>query len=200
MCTTCACRALAGIGQYTLKADLPSARRSVPTSNVTYRGVTIGRVTDVEPTETGARATMSIGDKYKIPVDASANVHSVTAVGEQYLDLVSDRQPRHSTSSAGQTITKSTVPECRSGRRSTPPTTALAAIPADKIPVLLDETALAVGGLGPTLQRLVDGTQSFVSDLKNNIGDVNDIVDNSRADRRQPGRLRGRHLRSGRRT
>ena len=80
--------ALAGIGQYPLKVDLPAAGGLYKTANVTYRGVSIGRVTDVEPTETGARATLSIGDKYKIPTDASANVHSVTAVGEQYVDLV----------------------------------------------------------------------------------------------------------------
>jgi phospholipid/cholesterol/gamma-HCH transport system substrate-binding protein len=38
---------------------------------------------------------------------------------------------------------------------------------------------LAVGGLGPSLQRLVDGTQALVSDLKTNIQDVNDIIQNS---------------------
>ena len=39
---------------------------------------------------------------------------------------------------------------------------ALAAIPSDKIPTVLDETALAVGGLGPTLQRLLDNTQAWL--------------------------------------
>ena len=82
-----------GIGQYTLKADLPTSGGLYKTANVTYRGQTIGRVTAVEPTETGVQATMSIGDRYKIPVDASANVHSVSAVGEQYLDLVSTGNP-----------------------------------------------------------------------------------------------------------
>src|ERR1700739_506011 len=64
-----------GIGQYTLKADLPTSGGLYKTSNVTYRGETIGRVTAVEPTETGVRATMRIGDRYKIPVDASAHTH-----------------------------------------------------------------------------------------------------------------------------
>ena len=81
---------LAGVGQYTLKADLPSSGGLYRTANVTYRGVTIGRVTNVEPTDTGVRATMSIGNEFKIPVNTVANVHSVSAVGEQYLDLVSD--------------------------------------------------------------------------------------------------------------
>ena len=96
---------LAGIGQYTLKAELPASGGLYPTANVTYRGITIGKVTDVEPTPTGAEATMSIDSRYKIPVDAIANVHSVSAVGEQYLDLVSSGNPGKYFSE-GQTITK----------------------------------------------------------------------------------------------
>ena len=52
-------------------------------------------------------------------------------------------------------------------------------LPKEKIAGLLDETSLAVGGLGPALQRLVDGTQAIVGDFKTNIGDVNDIINNS---------------------
>ena len=79
-----------GIGQYQLKAELPASGGLYSTANVTYRGITIGKVTAVEPTENGAEATMSIASKFKIPLDAVANVHSVSAVGEQYLDLVSE--------------------------------------------------------------------------------------------------------------
>ncbi|WP_156764486.1 MlaD family protein, partial [Mycobacterium sp. E3247] len=57
-----------GIGQYTLKAELPASGGLYKTSNVTYRGETIGTVTAVEPTKTGARVTMSIADRYKIPI------------------------------------------------------------------------------------------------------------------------------------
>ena len=39
---------LLGVGQYTLYADLPQSGGLYRTSNVTYRGVTIGRVTAVE--------------------------------------------------------------------------------------------------------------------------------------------------------
>ncbi len=168
---------LVGVGQYTLTADLPTAGGLYKTSNVTYRGVSIGKVTNIEPTETGARATLRISDKYKIPVDASANVRSVTAIGEQYLDLVSDGNSDQFFAS-GQTITKSSVP-VPVGPALDAAYRSLAAIPSDKIPNLLDETALAVGGLGPTLQRLVDNTSTFVGELNDNIGDINDIVDNA---------------------
>lgn len=167
----------AGIGQYTLKADLPVSGGLYKTANVTYRGATIGTVTAVEPTETGARVTMSIADNYQIPIDASANVHSVSAVGEQYLDLVSLGNPAQYFS-PGQTITKGTVPT-EIGPALDAANRGLAVLPKEKIASLLDETAQAVGGLGPALQRLVDATQAIAGDFKANIGDVDDIIQNS---------------------
>lgn len=168
---------LLGIGRYTLKADLPASGGLYPTANVTYRGVTIGRVTEVAPTPTGVKATMSIDSHYKIPVDAIANVHSVSAVGEQYLDLVSAGNPGKVFSS-GQTITKGTVPS-EIGPALDTANRGLAVLPKDKIGTLLDETAASVGGLGPALQRLVDSTQAIAGDFKTNIGEVNDIIAHS---------------------
>ena len=167
----------AGIGQYTLQADLPTSGGLYKTANVTYRGETIGTVTAVEPTETGAHVTMSISIRYQIPIDASAHVHSVSAVGEQYLDLVSVGSPGKYFS-PGQTITKATVPP-EIGPALDAANRGLAALPKDKIASLLDETAQAVGGLGPALQRLVDATQAIAGDFKTNIQDVNDIIQNS---------------------
>jgi phospholipid/cholesterol/gamma-HCH transport system substrate-binding protein len=166
-----------GIGQYTLKADLPTSGGLYKTANVTYRGETIGKVTAVEPTETGAQATMSISSRYKIPFNASANVHSVSAVGEQYLDLVSEGNPGKYFS-PGQTITTSTVP-AEIGPALDAANRGLAVLPKDKLAALLDETAQAVGGLGPALQRLVDATQAIASDFKTNIDDIDDIIQNA---------------------
>jgi phospholipid/cholesterol/gamma-HCH transport system substrate-binding protein len=168
---------LVGIGQYELKADLPASGGLYPTANVTYRGITIGKVTAVEPTEKGAQATMSIADEFKIPLDSSANVHSVSAVGEQYLDLVSQGHS-HGYFAAGQTVTKSTVPS-EIGPALDTANRGLEVLPKDKIGQLLDETAESVGGLGPALQRLVDSTQAIVGDFKTNINQVDDIIQNS---------------------
>jgi phospholipid/cholesterol/gamma-HCH transport system substrate-binding protein len=168
---------LVGIGQYQLKADLPASGGLYPTANVTYRGITIGKVTDVEPTEHGAQATMSIASQYKIPLDASANVHSVSAVGEQYLDLVSEGKAQ-GFFSPGQTMTKGTVPS-EIGPALDTANRGLEVLPKDKIGQLLDETAESVGGLGPALQRLVDSTQAIVGDFKTNIDQVDDIIQNS---------------------
>ncbi len=168
---------LVGIGRYNLKADLSESGGLYKTANVTYRGITIGKVTDIEPTERGAQATMSIDSRYKIPVDAIANVHSVSAVGEQYLDLTSPHNPAKYLSD-GQTITKSTVP-AQIGPLLDAANKGLSVLPKEKISTLLDETAQAVGGLGPSLQRLVDSTQAIVKNFDTNIRDVDDIIQNS---------------------
>jgi len=169
---------LMGIGRYTLKAELPASGGLYPTSNVTYRGITIGKVTTVEPTEQGAEATMSIDSRYKVPADATANVHSVSAVGEQYLDLVSTGNNPGKFLSEGQTITKGTVPS-EIGPALDTANRGLAVLPKEKIGQLLDEAAQSVGGLGPALERLVDSTQAIVGDFKTNITNVNDIIQNS---------------------
>jgi phospholipid/cholesterol/gamma-HCH transport system substrate-binding protein len=166
-----------GVGQYRLVAELPASGGLYRTSNVTYRGIQIGRVTKVEPTKNGVRATLSIDSRYKIPIDASANVHSVSAIGEQYLDLVSAGDPGKFYS-PGETITKGTVPS-EIGPALDAANRGLSVLPKRKIASLLDETAQAVGGLGPALQRLVDSTQSIVGDFEANISDVNDIIENS---------------------
>ena len=129
------------------------------------------------PTERGARATMSIDDRFKIPADASANVHSVSAIGEQYLDLVSTGNPGQYLS-PGSTITESTVPS-EVGPALDAANEGLAVLPKEKIDALLTETSNAVGGLGPALQRLVDSTTNVAQGFKDNLPQVNDIIANA---------------------
>ena len=168
---------LVGIGQYKLYAELPRSGGLYGTANVTYRGTQIGKVTSVEPTENGARATMSIDSQFKIPADASANVHSVSAIGEQYLDLVSEGNPGQFLSD-GATITDGTVPS-EVGPALDAANQSLAVLPKEKIDSLLTETANAVGGLGPALQRLVDSTTNLAQGFKDDLPAVNDIIAHS---------------------
>ncbi|HWS91254.1 MAG TPA: MlaD family protein, partial [Mycobacterium sp.] len=165
---------LIGVDHYTVYAELPQSGGLYRTANVTYRGITIGKVTGVEPTVRGARATMSIDNRYQIPADASANVHSVSAIGEQYIDLVSTAN-RGPYLRNGQTITKSTVPS-QIGPALDAANRGLAVLPKEKVPSLLYETSQALGGLGPSLQRLVNATQAIAHDFRGSIDDVDDII------------------------
>jgi hypothetical protein len=83
---------LLSIGRMTVTLQLPTTGGLYRFSNVTYRGVEVGKVTDVHATRDGAEATLSLSTSPKIPADLQADVRSVSAIGEQYVDL----QPRTS--------------------------------------------------------------------------------------------------------
>lgn len=169
--------ALVGIGRYTLNVELESSGGLYPTANVTYRGTTIGKVTSVEPIGGRVRATLSVDDRYRVPVDVVANVHSVSAVGEQFLDLVDDGSSAQFLAD-GQTIVRSTVPQ-PIGPLIDAANQAVDALPQDKLAALLKETSRSVGDLGPTLQRLVDSAQALGGDLAANADSLDALIDDS---------------------
>ncbi|HZN79602.1 MAG TPA: MlaD family protein, partial [Mycobacterium sp.] len=169
---------VAGVGTYDLHAKLPRSGGLYSTANVTYRGTQIGKVIDVKPTETGAEATLRIDNRYKIPIDSVPNVHSVSAIGEQYLDLVSTGNPGQYYQN-GQMITQMGTVPSEVGPALDSANRGLAVLPKEKIDQLLTETSNAVGGLGPALQRLVDSTTNIAQGFKDNLPQVDDIIAHS---------------------
>ena len=73
------------------------------------------------------------------------------------------------------TITKTTVPS-QIGPALDAANRALATLPKDKVATLLHETSVAVGGLGPSLRRLVDATGAIAHDFRGSIDDIDDII------------------------
>jgi len=107
-------------------------------------------VTDVEPTKQGVQATLSIDNRFKIPVDASANVIRSRRSASSNIDLVSDGNRVSISSRADDHEGHCAQPDRADvGRRGSWANGAA----QEKIASLLDETSQAVGGLGPTLHR-----------------------------------------------
>ena len=122
---------------------------------MTYRGVQIGKVTDVKLTENGAEATLTLDTSPKIPADLQAEVRSVSAVGEQYVDLA----PTHRLRSVperrlGHRQGQHHDPASRSVRCSIKSASWSDSIPEDRISDLLDESFKAFNGAGPDFQSL----------------------------------------------
>ena len=86
---------LFGVGRYTVTMELPQTGGLYATGNVTYRGTEVGRVQSVHLTDTGVAAVLSLKSGIDIPSDVKAEVHSQSAIGEQYVDLLprSDTAP-----------------------------------------------------------------------------------------------------------
>lgn len=77
-----------GIGTYKVTADFIGGGGIYKSANVTYRGVTVGRVEDVRLSDHGVDAQMRLNSATKIPGNVTATVKSMSAIGEQYIDLV----------------------------------------------------------------------------------------------------------------
>lgn len=72
---------------YPLYVSLPEAGGLLADKEVTYRGVSVGEIDDVELEGGGVRVTMGIDDGVAIPREVDIVVLRQSAVGEQALDL-----------------------------------------------------------------------------------------------------------------
>jgi phospholipid/cholesterol/gamma-HCH transport system substrate-binding protein len=168
---------LFGVGRYTVKMQLPEAGGLYGTGNVTYRGSEVGRVQSVRLTDTGVEAVLSLKSGIPIPSDLKAEVHSQSAIGESYVELL----PRNGTSPPlkdGDVI--------RPADTSVPPDinallsaadNALGAIPHDNLKTVVDESYTAVGGLGPELSRLIMGSSNLAIEARKNLDPLVALID-----------------------
>ncbi|CAN5332760.1 MlaD family protein [soil metagenome] len=169
--------AMMGIGQYSVTVELPVSAGLYPSANVTYRGVAVGRVEQVRLTTTGVEAVLALRSGIDIPSDVDAQVHSQSAVGEQYVALLPQ-------SDAGPPLHDGDV--IARGRTSVPAdlngllddtNAGLLAIPRDDLRTVIDESATAVGGLGPELSRLIKGTATLAIDARDNLASLTTVID-----------------------
>lgn len=157
---------LFGIGEYKVTVDLPQSGGLYETSVVTYRGTDVGQVKSVGVTATGVRAVLAMRSGVKVPSDVQASVHSRSAIGEQYIELTPQpgkEDGQHSpTLRDGDVITAGHVDvPVDIGHLLDMTNRALQAIPRDNLRTVIDETNRAVGGLGPELSRIVDGSAAL---------------------------------------
>lgn len=169
---------LFGIGQYAVTLELDSTGGLYPTGNVTYRGTEVGRVKSVGLNENGSvQAVLTLRSGIDIPSDLRAEVHSQSAIGEQYVELL----PRNAAAPPlkdGDVIAAKDAfipPDINSLLGAA--NTGLQAIPHDNLKTAIDESYAAVGGLGPEISRLVRGSTALASDARKNLDSLTTLID-----------------------
>lgn len=170
---------MVGLNRLTVKLELPATGGLYRYSNVTYRGVQIGRVTDVVLTQKGAEATMSLDTSPKIPADLAADVRSVSAVGEQYVDLRprTDSGPYLKDGSV-ISVENTTIPQ-QVGPMLDQVSSLLKSVPKERLSDLLDESFKAFNGAGDDFQSLLDSSAS-ISQYLNEVSDQSKaLIDDS---------------------
>jgi phospholipid/cholesterol/gamma-HCH transport system substrate-binding protein len=170
---------LFGVGHYRVTLQLPTAAGLYSSGNVTYRGTEVGRVESVALTDSGVDAELSLDSNVPIPADLDAEVHSQTAVGEQFVALRprSGNPPMLENGNVIPLDRASVPPDINSLLAAT--NRGIAAIPHDNLKTVIDEGYTAVGGLGPELSRLVKGTTSLAIDARKNLDSLIALTDKS---------------------
>lgn len=167
-----------GIGSYNVKANFVAGGGLYQNANVTYRGVTIGRVESVGLSNDGVVANMRLNSGTPVPENVTATVKSVSAVGEQYVDLVPPDEVAHSTLRNGSTIDQA---HTRIGQDIAglldEADKLVSSIGNSRLQDLLRETFKAFNGSGPELARLIQSSRLLVDEANANYGQVTQLID-----------------------
>lgn len=171
---------LLGLGRIGVTLQVPTTGGLYQFSNVTYRGVEVGKVTDIRPTRAGAEVTMSLQRSPSIPADLQANIRSVSAVGEQYVDLV----PR---TEAGPYLEDGSVIAAENislpqavGPMLDQMSSLVDSIPTGKLGDLLDESFKALNGTGHDLGALFDASGRLAADFNGAGGNTRELIEDGR--------------------
>jgi phospholipid/cholesterol/gamma-HCH transport system substrate-binding protein len=156
-------RFLGARGYYVVRLELADGGGIYPDADVTYRGVSVGRVGAMRLTATGVEVDLDISNSAPpIPDRLEAAVADLSAVGEQYVDL----RPE---ASAGPFLTMGSVIPERDTQLPLPVTSLLnsvdtlaTSLPLSSLRTVLDELATGFGGQGTNVASIVGGNAAFI--------------------------------------
>lgn len=167
-----------GIGTYGVSADFVAGGGLYKNANVTYRGVAVGRVESVGLNPNGVTAHMRLNSGTAIPSNVTATVRSVSAIGEQYIDLVPPENPSSTKSRNGFRIQRQNT---RIGQDVADllrqAETLLGSLGDTRLRELLHEAFIATNGAGPELARLIESARLLVDEANANYPQVSQLID-----------------------
>ena len=156
---------------FSVTMELPTGGGIFRGAEVAYRGVAVGRVSAVKLGSDQVTLTLRIDDGTKIPSNSTAHIYDLSAVGEQYVDLVPPAVPTVSTSPAGYLHAGSVIP---ASQTTTPLRIStvlydiesfVAGLNPRDLQVLGTEGATAFAGTGPQLKSILADTTTILGQL-----------------------------------
>jgi phospholipid/cholesterol/gamma-HCH transport system substrate-binding protein len=154
---------------YTVNAHFPQSGGIFTGAEVTYRGVRIGQVSDMELIRDGVDVRLDIDNRYdRIPRDTLALVGNKSAVGEQYVELDphTDSGPYLQDGSVIQP--KDTAVPVSTTEILTNLDQLVRSVPQDELRSVVDELGAAFHGTGVDLARIIDTSNAFIKTASDN--------------------------------
>ncbi|UXA17478.1 MCE family protein [Mycobacterium sp. SMC-4] len=180
-----------GIGVYNVSANFAAGGGIYENANVTYRGVTIGRVESVRLSDDSVVARMRLNSATPVPANVTATVKSMSAIGEQYIDLVppEDASPEMLADGADIGMDRTAIGQDIAGLLDQADLL-VTNISNTRLQDLLRETFDAFNGSGPELARMIESARLLVDEANANYQPVEQLID-------QAGPLLAAQIRSG---
>jgi phospholipid/cholesterol/gamma-HCH transport system substrate-binding protein len=167
-----------GLGTYAVSADFEAGGGLYKNANVTYRGVAVGRVESVGLSPSGVTAEMRLNSGTPIPPNVSATVKSVSAIGEQYIDLVPPENPAPGKLHNGAKIDRANTHIGQDvADLLKKAETLVNSLGNTKLRELLHEAFTATNGTGPELARLIESARLLIDEANINYPQVSQLID-----------------------
>jgi phospholipid/cholesterol/gamma-HCH transport system substrate-binding protein len=167
-----------GVGTYRVTADFVAGGGLYKNANVTYRGVEVGRVEAVGLNQHGVDAVMRLNSGTGVPSNVTATVKSVSAIGEQYVDLVPPDHPAttklHNGSRIDRDNTRIGMDIATLLHQSE---TLVNSVADTRLRELLHETFTAFNGSGPELARLIESARLLVDQANASYPQTSQLID-----------------------
>lgn len=177
---------IVGIGQgvldlrYKVYLDLADSGGIFQNAEVTYRGVSVGRVGPLSLTNGGLRVELRIDHGTKIPANGvQAYILNRSGVGEQYVDL----RPAGNGPSLrnGDVIARAqTHLPVQTYELLRNVDNLVRTVNPNDLGTVIDELDKGLSGTGPDLQSLIDSNKKIVDSLNKSYPDTVDLLNNGR--------------------
>lgn len=168
-----------GVNRTDVSVEMPATGGIYENANVTYLGNVVGRVDTVTLKPDGVRADMHLDTSADVPANVRAEIRSVSAVGEQYVDLIPEGKPvgrmESGTVLSGDQVS---LPQGM-GPLLDQATAMLATVDNDKLRNVIQESFDAFSGSEQDMQRMIDSTRLFVQEANRNSASVNALIDDA---------------------
>jgi phospholipid/cholesterol/gamma-HCH transport system substrate-binding protein len=154
---------------YQVSAEFGQSGGIFTGAEVTYRGVKVGRVSDMRLTRDGVDVVLSIDkSRDRIPADTLALVGNKSAVGEQYVDL----EPRTDTGPFLRDGSVIATSDTQVPKSTTQVLTSVDefvnSVPQDSLRTVVSELGAGFKGSGDDLGRIIDTSDSFIEAANQN--------------------------------
>jgi phospholipid/cholesterol/gamma-HCH transport system substrate-binding protein len=137
-------------------------------AEVTYRGVGVGRVDDMELAEDGVDVVLRLNDDAEaIPSDVIAMVANRSAVGEQYVDLQPTRAGEPYLEEGSEIARAQTRTPLRTTTLLTNLSRMVNSVDRNDLRTVVEEMGHAFRGTGNDLGRIIDTSNSFIETADN---------------------------------